>query len=366
MNTVTLPPKQLKKDKVSFSNTHRPLFSTLQHRISEYFASNGIKKTGNTELYTKSIFFLIAFFAGFATILLADIPAVGKFGVYAFLGSVAAAIGFNLMHDGAHGSFSDKKWVNTLAAYSINLLGGDALLWKNKHNIIHHTYTNIEGFDQDIAQMPVFRMNVYQKKSAFHKYQHIYCFLVYGLSSLLWIFLLDYQKYFSGKIGNHKMPAYTAKDHFIFWLTKISYLGFYIALPIYVCGPFIAITGFFIYHFVLGLILSVVFQLAHVVEETEFCTPPSDGKVQDEWALHQLKTTTNFATKNKFITWYTGGLNYQVEHHLFPHTSHIHYPKLSKIVKEVCQEMDAPYHEFSSFRLAVSSHVEHLRQTGIA
>lgn len=369
MNTVIDPPsvKSPKVDKISFANNNSAVFSELKKRTKEYFATTGIESTGDASLALKAFFFLGTYIGGFASLMLLPLPGWAALLICAYLGLAAAAIGFNLMHDGAHGSLSDKPWVNTLAAYSINLLGGDALLWKNKHNIIHHTFTNIEGHDQDIAMMPVLRSNTLQKKLALHKFQHIYCFLVYGLSSVLWVFLLDYIKYFSGKVGNIKIVSITTKDHIIFWITKVSYIGLYLILPSMIWGWGYTILGFMVYHFMLGTTLSIVFQLAHVVEETEFTDQHIDnGKIDDEWAIHQLKTTANFATQSKFVGWYTGGLNFQVEHHLFPKISHAHYPALNKILKQVCTEMNAPYHEFPSFGKAVASHLKHLKATGKA
>lgn len=115
----------------------------------------------------------------------------------------------------------------------------------------------------------------------------------------------------------------------------------------------------------IGCRISIVFQLAHVVEETTFplaIQPPE--KMEDEWALHQLKTTANFGTQSKFITWWAGGLNFQVEHHLFPKISHIHYPAISKIVKQTCRELGIPYLEHHTMREAIRSHIAHLKLMG--
>ncbi len=354
-------------DRVNFTNAGSPVMSELKKRTKAYFIKEGIESTGNSSLFIKAIFFISTFIAGYVAVVFMALPGWAALLICAYLGFAAAAIGFNIMHDGSHGSFSDSKFVNTAAAYCINILGGDALLWKNKHNIIHHTYTNIEGHDQDIAQLPVLRLNHLQPRYAFHKFQHIYCFLVYGLSSMLWVFLLDYMKYFPGKVGNFKIANITVTDHVIFWVTKVAYLGLYLALPAYFWGWGATWLGFFVFHFVLGLTLSVVFQLAHVVEETEFTDSHLQGeKIADEWAVHQLKTTANFATNNAFITWYVGGLNFQVEHHLFPKISHVHYPAINKIVKEVCFDMNVEYHEFPTFMSAVKSHVNHLKETASA
>ncbi len=205
------------------------------------------------------------------------------------------------------------------------------------------------------------------KKYFMHRFQHLYCFLVYGLSSLLWVFLLDFIKYFQGKVGNFKINNMETQDHLIFWVSKITYFTFYLAIPIMVWGWTAALVGFLLFHFVLGVILSTVFQLAHVVEEAEFTDNHlPNNKIEDEWAVHQLKTTTNFCTKNDWMTWYVGGLNFQVVHHLFPKISHVHYPALNKIVVETCAEYQVMYHEFPSFLSALRSHMKHLKETANA
>lgn len=355
------------KERISFGNHKSPFFTEVKKRVKQHFLEKGIESTGNYQLYLKASFFLVTYIVGYVFVTFAAPSVWLALGVCAYLGLCAAGIGFNLMHDGSHGSFSKSKWLNSVAAYSINLLGGDAMLWKNKHNIIHHTYTNIEGLDQDIAQLPVFRLNQHQKKYPFHKYQHIYCFPVYGLSSILWMFLLDYIKYFNRRIGNIKIPKITFQDHVFFWFTKVSYVILYIVVPSFYWGLPATLVGFFVYHFMLGLTISTIFQLAHVVEHTEF---PDDhfetSKIEDEWAIHQMKTTANFATNNSFITWYVGGLNFQIEHHLFPKISHVHYPELRLILKEVCQEFGVPYIEYPDFSSALKSHLAYLQETALA
>ncbi len=369
MNTLVSPSSQSVKpfEKISFTSKSNTVFLALKKRTKEYFATAKVESTGNATLFSKALFFSCTYIGGYCALMFLTMPGWAAIVVCAYLGLAAAAIGFNLMHDGSHGSFSDKQWINTLMAYSINFLGGDAILWKNKHNIIHHTFTNIEGHDQDIAMMPVLRSNIHQKKLGIHRFQHLYCLFVYGLSSILWIFMLDFIKYFSGKVGNIKIAEFGFRDHIVFWITKISYVALYLYLPSTIWGWGYTLVGFFVYHFFLGFTLSIVFQLAHVVETTEFTDEHFDSnKIDEEWAIHQLKTTANFATSSKLACWYTGGLNFQVEHHLFPKISHVHYPALSKIVKEVCKEKNVPYYEYPTFFSAVKSHLKHLKLVGNA
>jgi linoleoyl-CoA desaturase len=211
------------------------------------------------------------------------------------------------------------------------------------------------------------RLNENQKRRSFHRFQHIYFVFLYGLSYISWIFYHDFQKYFTGKIAEGAKKKINLKEHVIFWLTKIGYVGVYIAVPIIMVGAIKAIVGFLIVTTICGLFIAIVFQLAHVVEETSFPTPnQATHKMEHEWAIHQLNTTANFDTQNKLISWILGGLNFQVEHHLFPKISHIHYPKVSQLVKDTCREFNITYIEYKSVFKAVQSHLSHLKRLGKA
>jgi linoleoyl-CoA desaturase len=283
------------------------------------------------------------------------------------LGGVIAAIGFNVMHDGAHGSFSKYKWVNKFAAFSLNVLGGSSFMWNVKHNVIHHAYTNVDGVDDDIDIKPWMRMTAAQKKYKLHKYQHLYFWVLYCLLYVLWIFVLDYTKYFRSKIGSMPLKKMKLADHFTFWGFKLFNLFLFVGLPILKVGFVSWITGFAIFTCFAGLVLSLVFQLAHTVEHTAFPVPDEEsGRLEDEWAIHQIKTTANFATENKLVSWLVGGLNFQIEHHLFPKISHVHYPAISRIIKQACQEYGINYIEYPRVRYAVASHVAFLREMGRA
>jgi linoleoyl-CoA desaturase len=140
-----------------------------------------------------------------------------------------------------------------------------------------------------------------------------------------------------------------------------------VALPIYLLGFGTWLIGFLIISMVTGFLLSIVFQLAHTVEHTEFPMPEQpSNKIDNDWAIHQVATTANFATNNKLISWLVGGLNFQIEHHLFPKVSHIHYPAISKIIKQACEEHGIKYNEFRKMRDAIVSHYYYMRKLGQA
>jgi linoleoyl-CoA desaturase len=349
-----------------FSLPTNTFHTELRKRVNAYFKNINLKQTGNFKLYFKAFIIITAFLAVYTHLVFFTPSLIWISLVECIaLGGLTAAIGFNIMHDGAHGSFSTKEWINELAGMSINFLGANVFMWKTKHNVIHHTYTNINGVDDDIDARPFLRMCESQKKYSIHNFQHIYFLFIYSLLYLYWIFFTDYKKYFSGKIGSRPIKKMKLSDHFSFWGFKALHLILFIVIPVYMVGFLPWLLGFLVYGLFAGIILSVVFQLAHTVEGTYF--PVVDQKniqIEDEWVIHQLKTTANFATQNKVVSWFIGGLNFQIEHHLFKKISHVHYPALSKIVKQVCSEYNIPYIEYPKVRLAFASHINHLYNIG--
>lgn len=339
----------------------------LKKRINDYFEGSGKSFTGNKQLYIKAVILFTAFVGLYSHLVFFTPSTLWSVLECVLLGLVVAGIGFNIMHDGAHGSFSKYKWVNNLAAFTLNLLGGSSFMWNVKHNVIHHAFTNIDGVDDDIDIQPWMRMSSTQPKLKIHKYQHFYFWFLYSMLYILWVFVLDYQKYFKKKIGEMPLKRMTRWDHIVFWGFKLLYLILFFIVPFYTVGFIPTLIGFLIFSVVAGFILSIVFQLAHTVEHTHFPVPhDNSGKLEDEWAIHQLKTTANFAPKNKLISWLVGGLNYQIEHHLFPKISHVHYPAIRKIIKQACNEFNIPYTEYRKMSHAVISHVLFLKQMGNA
>lgn len=339
----------------------------LKRRISEYFSSTGKSSTGNFQLFFKAIILTLSF--AFVYIHLIFYTPVFWLALLEciLLGGLTAAIGFNVMHDGAHGSFSRYAWVNKFAGLSLNFLGANVFMWNTKHNVIHHAYTNVDGIDDDIDAGIFLRLCETQKKYKMHRFQHYYFWAAYSLLYLYWIFFTDYKKYFSKKIGNIPLKKMSLKEHISFWSFKMLHMFMFVVLPIIMVGFSSWLIGFLVYALFAGFVLSIVFQLAHTVEGTHFPQAnPITNKLEDDWAVHQLKTTANFATRNKLISWLVGGLNFQIEHHLFPKISHVHYPAISKIIREACAEYGIQYIEYPRLRYAVASHVNYLKWVGRA
>lgn len=354
--------------KFTFDNSQNTFFKTLKGRVDRYFSETKLDPAGNGKLYLKGAIQMFTA-AALYTVLVFFTPApLISIPLCMLLGLNLGVIGFNVMHEGGHQSFSKHLWVNKASAYSLNLLGGITYFWKIKHNINHHTFTNVEGMDSDIDVKPFMRMHEEQPRYWYHRFQHIYWIVLYGISYLAWIFYEDFEKYFTGKHSANAMPKkLEIKEHLIFWFTKIMYMAVYIVVPVIMVGWLPALIGFLIITFVTGLSISIVFQLAHVVEGTQFHTAHhQDANSKQEWAIHQVNSTANFGTASKSLHWLLGGLNFQIEHHLFPRISHVHYPQVSRFVKEACRESNIAYIEYTSMFKAITSHLMYLKGLGRA
>lgn len=352
-----------------FSNIDsNKFFKTLNKRVNDYFKESKIRKTGNWKLYLKAVIIFSMFIVPYFFIIVFD-PNQWISLMLIILSSIGmAGVGMNIMHDGNHGSFSNRKWVNKLMGSSIYILAGNAYNWQIQHNVLHHTFTNIHGHDEDLAAGRILRFSKHSKWFPYHKYQHFYSFLLYGLMTINWAITGDFFqtiRYLKRKLSFKKSIS-PKKQWINLIFTKIIYFTIWIVLPMVFLNLawWKILIGFFVMHYIAGIILTIVFQLAHVVEKVEMPLPSNLGNMKNSWAIHQLFTTSNFSTNNKILNWFSGGLNFQVEHHLFPKISHIHYKKISKIVKKTVLEFNLPYNEYRTTRDAIKSHFNFLKLMG--
>jgi len=355
---------------IQFSRKDKQLFfKTLQQRVNTYFKANELHKTANFKMYFKTASIFIAYFVPLFLIYFAQLSLGLNLLMYFIMGLAVSCVGLCIMHDANHGAYSKSKTVNKWLGYSLNLIGGSSFTWKIQHNFLHHTYPNVYQLDEDIDDKPFLRLSPHGKLEKHHRFQHIYAFLLYSLATISWVFIKDFRqlKQYNADGLTEKNGFNAAKETQIMIISKVIYFAYMLVLPILLGVTWWhVLLGFLLVHLVAGLLITVVFQLAHVVEGPEHLTAVDEEEFANTWAIHQLFTTANFSTKSKFITWFVGGLNFQIEHHLFPHICHIHYPNIAKIVRETVKEFNLPYHEFEHFHSAVWSHVKMLKQFGTA
>lgn len=343
-------------------------FATLRKRVDGYFKENKLSKHHNKQMIIKTIILLSAYILPFIALLWFQ-PVIGiSLGIWALMGFAKAGIGMSIMHDANHGAYSLSSKTNKWVGYTINLVGGSVFTWKLQHNFLHHTYTNIVNMDNDIDDKLVMRFSPHTKVKWYQKFQFIYSFFFYGLLTLYWTLAKDFVQFHKyTKEGVNKGTREQNKKVLIkIILSKIVYFLVFFVLPMVVLqmpvGEFI--LGYLLMQFIAGVVLTVIFQLAHTVEETSHPLPNENMNIENNWAIHQMNTTVNFSRKSKFISWYVGGLNFQVEHHLFPTICHVHYPEISHIVKTTAEEFGIPYLENKTFMGALRSHIRILQKFG--
>ena len=349
------------KDKAKF-------FSTLRQRVDYYFKENKISKHANNEMVLKTSVLLCGYILPFIALLIFR-PIFGiSIPLWLLMGFCLAGIGMSVMHDANHGAYSISHKTNRWLGHTLNLLGGSVFNWKLQHNLLHHTYTNIVTHDMDIQDKVILRFSPHTQVKWIHRLQTLYAVLFYGITTLYWAVLKDFLQFVKYKKDGLNKNTKSQNNLLLFKmvLDKIIYFFIFLIVPVFIFHmPFREIiAGFLIMHFIAGVILTVIFQLAHTVEGTSHPLPDETGTIENNWAIHQMNTTVNFARDNKIISWYVGGLNFQIEHHLFPTICHVHYPPISDIVKQTAKEYGVPYLENLTFREAIISHIATLRRFG--
>ncbi len=340
----------------------------LRKRVNEYFKTKNIDKHGNAAMKVKTVAMLAIYFTPYIFILTGLVSNWWLLVPFAVMGFGMAGIGLSVMHDANHGAYSRNRSFNDWVGRVVNLVGGYDTNWRIQHNVLHHTYTNIDGMDEDIDPGGVLRFSPHKPVKPFHRYQHYYAWFLYGLMTLIWATTKDFkQLYRYEKLDLFKTQNTTFRKEFVRLVIYRAFYYFYvIGIPLlFGVNIWIVLAGFLVMHFIAGFILGIIFQPAHVMETSDFPEPANkDEIVRETWAEHQLRTTTNFAPDSKFFSWYVGGLNFQIEHHLFPNICHIHYKKISSIVRDTAKEFNLPYNVQPTFMKALVEHGKMLKKLG--
>lgn len=355
---------------VTFNEQDRPEFyKELKKRVSAYFKDTKTSKFANTNMKLKTTFMLSLYSIPLFLMLFGVVQSFWMvLLMWVLMGFGMAGIGLAIMHDANHGSYSKHNLVNTIVGGVLNYIGGFPANWRIQHNVLHHSFTNIDHYDEDIEKQGLVRFSPNQECKSVFRFQIYYIPFLYSILTLYWFVFKDIQQV----VKYHRMDLLKTQNltfgKALFWIIfhKIWYFVLTILLPILIVPvPWWGIViGFLIMQGICGMILALIFQAAHVIEETEFYVVKSCGSVENNWAIHQLHTTSNFANKSIFFSWFIGALNYQIEHHLFPNICHVHYRHIAKIVKQTALEYDIPYQHHGTFLSALKSHFALIHKLG--
>ncbi len=348
--------------------TDNDFSKTLRSRVNLYFKENNLSRKCNSTMVLKTVVMLSLFFVPLILLSTGLVTSIWLlFTLYIICGFGMSGIGMGVMHDAIHGSYSKNKNINTVLGYTFNLIGANATIWKIQHNVLHHTYTNIDQADDDLNAPFFLRFSPHAKHYWLHQFQHVYIWFFYGISTISWITTKDFvrlKRYRNMGFLDKKNEYEKVLISMTAW--KLLYYTYALVLPMIMVplSWWVILLGFLSMHVVTGLLVSIVFQIAHIMPSTEFPLPNETGMMKNEWYRHQFETTSNFAPKSNLLFWLIGGLNYQVEHHLLPDVCHVHYNKLTNIVAETAKEFGMPYHVKKSIYHAIVDHTKMLRLLG--
>jgi linoleoyl-CoA desaturase len=354
---------KFRTERVVFDGTGEFL-KTVRARVHETLA--GDAPGGDPRLLRKAVLVMAWFLASFV-LLLSVKSGWLQLVLCLSYGLAASAVGFNIFHDANHGAMSSNQRINlAIAMLASTVLGASRYLWNYKHNVLHHRLTNIHTWDDDLETRGFLRLSPQQGWKRRYYGQHLFVVMLYAVNAIELVFIKDFVQYFTLRINEHqRIPAMSVRQKAEFWITKALYFAIFVALPFAILPADRVIAGFLIYEITLGLSLALVFSMAHQVESVEFPAPQgAPPTIDEEWGAHQMRTTANFANLNHGWNWYSGGLNHQIEHHLFPSMSHTHYAAIGKVVRTTAQEFGLPYNHFETYGAALHSHYRLLRRLG--
>jgi linoleoyl-CoA desaturase len=348
-------------------------FETVSEKVNNYFITNHISRYANTDMWVKTVVMLLLYFVPY--IMMVTGMGAGRpwlfFGFWLLMGVGMIGIGTSVMHDANHGTYSPDKRVNYYIGHILEIIGGYSVTWKIQHNVLHHTYTNIAGLDEDIDSIKLLRFSPRQPRYWYHRYQYIYAWFFYMMMTLFWMTAKDFIQVVRYKQHDLLVKQKVSLKQAIFRLTlyKLFYYAYIMVLPILFSGMpwYYVVIGFLLMHFVAGLYLSCIFQPAHIVESSAFSLPvltDGDKRMEHSWAIHEVANTTDFAPNNKLLSWFVGGLNFQIEHHLFTDICSVHYPRIAHLVRSVMADYEIPYHVQPTFFKALKEHAKMLKKLG--
>ncbi len=357
-------PPDAHADRLKF-NGDNSFHRELRRRVEAEFKRSGTRQRDSAQMYLKTAIILSVFALAYAALVfLADTWWQGLL-LGLVLGIAMAAIGFNIMHDGGHQAYSERRWVNRLMALALDLVGGSSYIWQWKHARFHHTWVNVTGHDSDIDLGVLGRLSPQQPRRPWHRWQHLYLWPLYGVTAIRWHLYGDFRDMVTGTVGERPFDRPKGWDLAGFVGGKLVFFTLAFGLPLFFHSPGTVLLFYALVSAVAGVLLALVFQMAHVVEEAAFPLPDASGsRMETPWAIHQLQTTVDFARGNRVLGWLIGGLNFQVEHHLFPRISHVHYPLVARVVEDTCREFGVTYREHRTFGAGIASHYRLLRRLG--
>jgi linoleoyl-CoA desaturase len=345
------------------SKTNSVFFKELISKVDQYMGVKNGNRFGDHSIFIKAGLLISTYIICYGLLLSGKLNMGAAVLLVMLMGCIAVMIVFNIVHDASHHVLFKNPKYNKLAACLGDLVGMNSYIWDIRHNIQHHTFTNIAGGDILLDSIPLLRISPYQKKYWFHRYQVVYAPLLYALYSLFWVILLDISFFTRRQMGNLKNIRHPLREWVKLFFFKSLYISYMIIIPWMVTEMSLAsvLMGFLLYHISAGMLLSLIVVLGHCVEGPHYVQPDEDGMIHNSWMQHEWDTTSDCATDSRLLHWISGGLNTHLAHHLFPKLCHCHYYEITRIIKSHCAEYNIHYPHYP-FVSAIASHFRFLKK----
>lgn len=338
----------------------------LKRRVAAELTATGRRERDCPEMYWKTAIIFASFVTAYLLLVFVADTGWQTVTLAILLALSVVGIGFNVMHDASHHAYSDRPWLNLLMSTSLDFVGGSSHFWRWKHVVFHHTFVNVIGYDTDINLAGLGRLTPHHPRAWIHRWQHWYVWLLYGVMVIKWHLYDDVRLALTGRMGEHRVRRPQGTGLVIFLCGKVMFVLLAFALPL-TLHPFAVVAAtYLLIAAVIGLVLGSVFQLAHCVEEAAFPLDHEPGRIDKSWAAHQVETSVDFARGSRAASWLLGGLNFQIEHHLFPRICHVNYPAIAAVVEKTCLDFGVRYNHNPTVWAALRSHYRWLRRMGEA
>lgn len=325
-------------------------------------------RTARRRLHAKAGVIAALTVTSYVALVFGDIGTLLRMGAAVVLALAIVAIGTSVMHDANHGAFGRSRRSNRIVARSADLLGASSTIWQFKHNTLHHANTNVVGIDNDIDQAPFARLAPQQRWRPWHRYQHVYLWVLYGFLTAKWFVVSDIAALIHGGIGQNPFTRRPGRrDVAMVFVGKLAHLSWAIVIPMLV-HPWWGVLAYYLaVSWLVGFLLAMIFQLAHCTDVVDFLDLARHAFPQS-FEQRQLRTTADVrcrgAVIGPFARWLMGGLDHQIEHHLAPRLPHTAYPGMARRLEALCSERGLAYRAHPSIWAALASHGRWLRTMG--
>jgi fatty acid desaturase len=345
-------------------------YKTVRERVDKYFKDNNIDpKISYWMFFRYFVFLTVANLCWVGMLMFHDLLVLGIVMAFGW-GLFGALVAMSCTHDASHFAITHKPWVwRAVGCVHDFFHGASMYTWINQHTLGHHSYTNIDGADPDIVTASsdtpdIRRIKWDQRWMPRYFYQHIYMPMLYCVLGIK-TRLQDFHILYHLRNSTIRMNKFSNWQLFSFFAGKFLHCIYRFVIP----SLFMPWTSVLLYNLIGEIVgsywLALIFQTSHVISEVEWPKPdPVTKMVHQDWAEMQVATTQDYATDSWFWNVFTGALNHQTAHHLFPGIIQAHYPLITPIVRQTCEEFGVTYHYVDTMWEAFNCHVNHLKVLG--